>query len=59
MIAQRILKDEESGPGDRRPIRIDGLPDQAGIAAVLRRAFAAGNQRDTDSEFADLLDRIH
>lgn len=45
--------------GDRRIIRIDGLPDQAGIAAALRRAFAAGRQDDSDRDFAELLERLH
>ena len=45
--------------GDRRLIRVDGLPDQAGIAAALRRAFAAGRQDDSDRDFADLLERLN
>lgn len=45
--------------GDRRIIRIDGLPDQAGIAAALRRAFAAGRQDDCDRDFAELLERLN
>jgi len=45
--------------GDRRLIRVDGLPDQAGIAAALRRAFAAGRQDDCDRDFADLLERLN
>ena len=45
---------------ERRVIRIESLPDQAGIAAALRRAFAAGPRED-DSErmFDDLLRRLH
>lgn len=45
--------------GDRRVIRVEGLPDQAGIAAALRRAFAAGRQNDCDRDFADLLERLN
>ena len=45
--------------GDRRIIRIDGLPDQAGIAAALRRAFAAGRKDECDRDFADLLERLN
>ena len=45
--------------GDRRIIRIDGVPDQAGIAAALRRAFAAGRKDDCDRDFAELLERLN
>jgi len=46
---------------ERRIIRIECLPDQAGIAAALRRAFAAGpaHQDDSDRLFDDLLKRLH
>ena len=44
---------------DRRIIRIDGLPDQAGIAAALRRAFEAGRKDDCDRDFADLIERLN
>ena len=46
---------------DRRIIRVECLPDQAGIAAALRRAFAAGppSEDDSDSMFDDLLRRLH
>jgi len=46
---------------DRRIIRVESLPDQAGIAAALRRAFAAGPQDEADSDrmFEDLLSRLH
>jgi hypothetical protein len=48
---------------DRRIIRVECLPDQAGIAAALRRAFAAGAMRadEDDSErlFDDLLRRLN
>ena len=46
---------------DRRIIRVESLPDQAGIAAALRRAFAAGplGQDDSDRMFDDLLKRLH
>ena len=55
----RAFAPDERRSSDRRPIRLDNLPDQAGLAAMLRRAFDAGNQQDTDREFADLLERIH
>ena len=46
---------------DRRVIRVESLPDQAGIAAALRRAFAAGAlpEDESDSMFDDLLRRLH
>jgi hypothetical protein len=46
---------------ERRIIRVESLPDQAGIAAALRRAFAAGMQNDDDSDrmFDELLRRLH
>ncbi len=45
--------------GDRRIIQIDGLPDQAGITAALRRAFAAGRKDECDRDFSELLDRLN
>lgn len=46
---------------DRRVIRVECLPDQAGIAAALRRAFAAGPASEDDSDllFDDLLRRLN
>jgi len=47
---------------ERRYIQVDDLPDQAGITAALRRAFAARplpEQCEEDDVFADLLRRIH
>jgi len=45
---------------ERRIIRVDSLPDQAGIAAALRRAFAAGCQEDDElRQFDELLRRLH
>ena len=46
---------------DRRIIRVESLPDQAGIAAALRRAFCAGpvDENETDQLFEDLLRRLH
>ena len=47
---------------ERRLIRIDNLPDQAGIAAALRSAFADGPVpvlREELDPFAALLKQIH
>ena len=54
-------KEAADGSMDRRIIRVESLPDQAGIAAALRRAFAAGplGQDDSDRMFDDLLKRLH
>ena len=46
-------------PMERQIIRVDSLPDQAGIAAALRRAFASGPAQENDREFDDLLERLH
>ena len=46
---------------ERRIIHVDSLPDQAGIAAALRRAFDAGPMKedDTDRMFEEILKRLH
>lgn len=46
---------------ERRIIHVESLPDQAGIAAALRRAFAAGavSEDESDRLFDDLLKRLH
>lgn len=59
MTPRTTILPTERPTEERRIIRVDGLPDQANIAALLRRAFAAARQEQTDGDFADLLDRIH
>ena len=46
---------------DSRIIRVECLPDQAGIAAALRRAFSPGPPKEDDADrmFEDLLRRLH
>ncbi|MEO6247811.1 MAG: hypothetical protein ABIO85_04415 [Sphingomicrobium sp.] len=46
---------------DRRLIRIEFPPAQAGIAAALRRAFRAapGNPEPCDADFDELLSRLN
>ena len=45
---------------ERRIIHVETLPDQAGIAAALRRAFAAGPQKcEEEDPFIELLKQIH
>jgi hypothetical protein len=48
---------------ERQIIRVGSLPDQAGIAAALRRAFANRPEParfdDDEDPFAELLKRLH
>lgn len=44
---------------DRRVIRIDTSPTQAGITAALRRAFEAAASEPCDHDFADLLRKLN
>jgi hypothetical protein len=44
---------------DRRVIRVDMSPTQAGITAALRRAFEAAALESCDRDFADLLRRLN
>ncbi len=55
-------RDESELPMERRLIQVENLPDQAGIAAALRRAFAAHPvpaECDDDQYFQDLLKQLH
>lgn len=44
---------------DRRAIRIDMPPTQAGIAAALRRAFEAAASEPCDRDFAELIRQLN
>jgi hypothetical protein len=44
---------------DRRVIRVDMPPTQAGITAALRRAFEAAASDPSDRDFAELLSRLN
>ena len=44
---------------DRRVIRVDMTPTQAGITAALRRAFEAAASEPSERDFADLLRRLN
>jgi hypothetical protein len=61
MASKADLKEAAKRHMERRIIRIESLPDQAGIAAALRRAFTAGPPpaEDCDHLFEDLLKRLH
>ncbi|MEO6580060.1 MAG: hypothetical protein ABIN83_02775 [Sphingomicrobium sp.] len=61
-MASYLSAEADEDHMDRRVIRIDNLPDQAGIAAALRRAFAAGalpSCLEDDDPFSALLKKIH
>lgn len=61
MHSKAHLKEAAGRHMERRVIRVECLPDQAGIAAALRRAFAAGPSEEDESDrlFEDLLRRLH
>ena len=61
MVCKAELKAVGKIPMERRIIHVESLPDQAGIASALRRAFAAGSPREDDDDrlFDDLLRRLH
>ena len=44
---------------DRRTIRVDMPPAQAGIMTALRRAFEAAASEPCDRDFAELLRRLN
>ena len=44
---------------DRRIIRVDIPPANAGITAALRRAFSPVNEDSRESDFSDLLRRLN
>jgi hypothetical protein len=44
---------------DRRLIRVDIPPAQAGIMAALRRAFEAAAVEPCDRDFAELLRKLN
>ena len=44
---------------DRRIIRVDMPPTQAGITAALRRAFEEAASEPCDRDFAELLRRLN
>jgi len=53
------LSTSELNTMDRRVIRVDMSPTQAGITAALRRAFEAAASEPCDRDFADLLRRLN
>ena len=53
------ILESELNSMDRRIIRVDMSPTQAGITAALRRAFEAAAAEPCDRDFADLLRRLN
>jgi len=53
------LATSELSTMDRRLIRVDIPPAQAGITAALRRAFEAAASEPSDRDFAELLRRLN
>jgi hypothetical protein len=60
MKAERdTISASEHNTMDRRVIRVDMTPTQAGITAALRRAFEAAASAPCDRDFAELLRRLN
>lgn len=55
MTITEMLKDKAI---DRRVIRIEAPPPNAGITAALRRAFVTAHADSSDSDFDKLLARL-
>ena len=58
-LERSTLSASEPNMMDRRVIRVDMTPTQAGITAVLRRAFEAAASEPCERDFADLLRRLN
>jgi len=60
-ISRHLMAGAENDQMDRRLIRVEFPPAQAGIAAALRRAFQAGPSPagSCDREFDELLARLN
>ena len=59
MEKMRFNNDLTHSDSDHRLILVDFPPRQQGIAAALRRAFAAAHAQPTDGEFDRLLAKLH
>ena len=58
-LERETLLASELNTMDRRVIRVDMTPTQAGITAALRRAFEAAASEPSTYDFADLLRRLN
>jgi hypothetical protein len=61
-MVMKLERESVSAPEfsmDRRVIRVDVPPTQAGITAALRRAFEAAAAEPCDRDFAELLRKLN
>jgi hypothetical protein len=58
-LERNTISAPELNTMDRRVIRVDMTPTQAGITAALRRAFEAAASEPCDRDFAELLRRLN
>ena len=58
-LERSTISASELNTMDRRVIRVDMSPTQAGITAALRRAFEAAASEPCDRDFAELLRRLN
>jgi hypothetical protein len=58
-LERNTISGSELNTMDRRVIRVDMSPTQAGITAALRRAFMAAATEPCDRDFAELLRRLN
>jgi len=58
-LERNTISASELNTMDRRVIRVDMSPTQAGITAALRRAFEAAASEPCDRDFAELLRRLN
>jgi len=59
MLERESGSESDLNSMDRRLIRVDSAPTQAGITAALRRAFEAAASEPSDRDFAELLRRLN
>ena len=58
-LEQENVSASDQNVMDRRVIRVDVTPTQAGITAALRRAFEAAASDPCERDFAELLRRLN
>jgi hypothetical protein len=61
-MVMKLERESVSAPElsmDRRVIRVDVPPTQAGITAALRRAFEAAAAEPCDRDFTELLRKLN
>ena len=58
-LERSSISASEMNTMDRRVIRVDMTPTQAGITAALRRAFEVAAAEPCERDFAELLRRLN